>query len=261
MNYFVSIGDCYHHEWQIDILLNSFKNLKLDDKLFIAVATNKKNRNYKKDNFYFFKDIGSEKEYLKYNKWYSLYLLIKSGTLKQPIVVLEPHMLLASPINYDFSSNVTYQPSNEFNYSDKYLIKNINMHNQDYIKKYWFNFGDTVIFNNLKEDFFLDILIKIESYSLYLDDYNNLDKIALSQCLWDYALNQELNIRPQIDIESTLNQNNLKSILNYRHGFKSIFNKNFYKNKKIIMSDKDLKGTIGSIRYTKCLDFFYSNIN
>jgi len=261
MNYFVSIGDCYYHEWQIDTLLNSFKKLKLEDNLFVAVATNKKNRNYNKDNFYFFKNIGLEKEYLKYNKWHSLYLLIKSGVLKQPIVILEPHMLLATPIDGDFSPNITYQLSNEFNYNNKYLIKDINKHDHDYIKKYWFNFGDTIIFNNLKEDFFLDILRKIESYSLYLDDYVDLDKIALSQCLWDYSLSQELNISAKIDIESTLNQNNLNPILNYRHGFKSTFNKNFYKNKKIIMSDKDLKSNISSIRYTKCLDFFYSNIN
>lgn len=261
MNYFVSIGDCYYHDWQINILLNSFKKLKLDDKLFIAVATNKKNRNYNKDNFYFFKNIGLEKEYLKYNKWHSLYLLIKSGALKQPIVVLEPHMLLTTQININTDSNITYQLSNEFNYDNKYLIKNINTHDQDYIKKYWFNFGDTIIFNNLKEDFFLDILRKIENYSLYLEDYTNLDKIALSQCLWDYSSKQELNIIPKIYIESTLNQNSLNPILNYRHGFKSIFNKNFYKNKKIIMSDKDLKSTVESIRYTKCLDFFYSNIN
>jgi hypothetical protein len=262
MNYFVSINDCYYHEWQIKILLDSFKKLKLEDKLFISVASNKKNRNYKKDNFYFFKNVGSQKEYLKYNKWYSLYILLKTEIIKQPITVLEPHMVMIKPLDLETSANITYQFSNEFIYDDKYLIKEVNPYNKEFMQKYWCNLGDTIVFNNLSEDFFINILSKIEKYSLYLEDYNNLDKIALSNSIWDYAsTNKAIRLESKINLECQLNQNNLEYILNYRHGFKNIFNKKFYKNKRMFMSDKDLKTNISSIRYTKCLDFFYNNIN
>lgn len=262
MNYFVSINDCYYHEWQIKILLDSFKKLKLEDKLFISVSSNKKNLNYKKDNFYFFKNIGLEKEYLKYNKWYALYLLLKSEVIKLPVVVLEPHMVIIKPIEEEISSNIIYQYSDEFFYNDKYLIKELNSYNKEYIEKNWFNFGDTIIFNNLDESFFINILNKIENYALYLDNYHSLDKIALSNSIWDYGTkNPDLRVEIRSDLECNLNQNNLDYILNYRHGFKNIFNKKFYKNKHMFICDKDLKTNISSIRYTKCLDFFYNNIN
>jgi len=260
MNYFVSIADSYYHEWQIKILLDSFKKLKLEDKLHIAVASN--NKKYKEGNFYYLKNLGFEKEYLKYNKWYSLYALLKNENLKLPIVVLEPHMVLVKEIEEDFVSNIVYQYSNEFVYSENYIIKELNGYNKDHIKNYWFNLGDLIIFNNLDNDFFLNILQKIENYSLYLENYLNLDKISISNCIWDFASkNNSLSVDSRQDLECYLNQNKLNYFLNYRHGFKDIFNKNFYKNKDVCMSDKNLKDNIGSIRYTKCLDFFYNNIN
>jgi hypothetical protein len=95
-------------------------------------------------------------------------------------------------------------------------------------------------------------------FSFYLDDYKNLDKMALLSVILEN--NKSILVEPLSNIESNLYQNNLNYILNYRHGFKDIFHKNFYKNNKNFYG-KDLVQNISEIRYTRCLDFFYQILN
>ena len=253
MNYFVSIGQCYGHSWQIDFLINSFKRLNLEKQLYIANSTEKF---YNSSKFYDFNNIGKQKEYLKYNKWHTLYCLIKSKIINLPVVVLEPHTLIINEISEDYSKyNITFQVDSEFvynNYKDD-IVFNYNP------EKSWLNFGDTIIFNNLEESFFEKILEKIEINSLYLKKLLNLDKISLLSTIFEYK--QNLTINPTLDIECNLKQNDLKYILNYRDGFNDRFNKRFYNSSNISLIDKDIKTNLSSIRFTKSLDFFYNLIN
>ena len=42
MNYFVSIENSYYHGWQIELLIESFKQKSLEDSLYISVAKSDK---------------------------------------------------------------------------------------------------------------------------------------------------------------------------------------------------------------------------
>jgi hypothetical protein len=259
MNYFVSIGDCYLHQWQIDILIKSFKKLNLLKDLHISLSTNKKFNKPKIEaqNVYFFEDLGKEKDYLKYNKWYTLFNLINNNKIKLPIAVLEPHFLLTNKFSdsiVNSTSNVIYQIDKKFIYNDVYFHKEVFGFKKNKLTDYWLELGDIIIFNNLNANFFLNILNNINKLSLYLEDYKNLDKLSVLASILNNK--KSLKIEPRNDIESNLYQNNLNYFINYKYGFKNIFQKNYYKY-NINFCGKSIYENLSNIRYTKCLDFFY----
>lgn len=250
MNYFVSIGDCYEHEWQLKLLYNSFKSFNLEKNLYIALSTNT-DKKIDFDNCFYFKNEGLKKEYLKYNKWYSLFNLIKDNILKLPVLILDPHTILIKPIDFNINSNIIVNNKTKESFYKKFILDN------SLADKDWTYISDTIIINDLDYNFFFDILKNIEQYSLYLDDYTNLDKTSISYCLLERYKNIGVIEKK---LESNLYQNDLNYILNYRSGFNNTFNKNFYNNKDFRFCEKDIKNNIANIRYTKCLDFFYNNI-
>lgn len=255
MNYFVSIGDSYSHYWQINILINSFKRINLEDNLFVSVSTdlNIKNNFINCKNVYIFKNLGFKKEYFKYNKWYCLYQLLDKNVLRLPVTVLEPHTAIIKDTS-DLKGSVVYNVNNEFCYDEKYLIKDIN---SKFINENWIRLSDNLIFRDLNLSFFSSILENMEFYSMFLDDYDNLDKFSLMNSIWNHKIENIVGLN---NMESYLPQNELNYILDYNHGFKNIFQKSFFKQENIKLSGDNIKGVIEKNRFNKCLNFFYNII-
>lgn len=254
MNYFVSIGDSYSHYWQINILINSFKKLNLQNNLFISVSTdlNLKNNFLDCPNVYIFKNIGNVKQYLKYNKWYCLYQLLNKDILKLPVTVLEPHTALIKDTD-SLSGNIIYNINNNFLFNKKYIFENINFENS--VSDNWIRLSDNLVFRSLDISFFSNILENMEIYSMFLDDYENLDKFCLMNSIWKNKVDNVVGLN---NVESYLPQNELNYILDYNLGFKNIFQKSFFKDKNIQFSGDNIKDLMFKNRFNHCLNFFYS---
>lgn len=253
MNYYVSIGDSYEHSWQISILINSFKNLNLQDRLFVSISTENNFENKLSiDNVYFFSNKGKFKEYLKYNKWYCLYELLNRKIIEPPLTVIEPHTLLIKDTK-NLEGDIVYNINNEFTFSEDYVFSKEQYKN---VEENWIRISDNIIFNNVETEFFLDVLYNMELYCMLLKDNKNLDKFSLLNSIWKNNIESVFGIN---NLESYLPQNNLNYILDYRHGFKDKFHKSFFK-KDIKLSGDNIKDLIGKNRNSKCLDFFYNTI-
>ena len=125
MNYFVSVEDSYYHSWQLELLMESFKVLGLEDNLYISVAQSDKE--YLKNNKnlalhskkYIHKNIGRETGILKLNKWGSLYTLIENKIISLPLTVLDPDTVIYEDIKIkDEQFMFSIDPS--FVYNKKY---------------------------------------------------------------------------------------------------------------------------------------------
>jgi hypothetical protein len=258
INYFVSLGDCCLHKWQKNFLIKSFKFLNKKNKLHISLSSdNKKSIELDCDSIkvYHYPNKGKEKEYLKYNKWYCLYDLLKNNIVDQPVVVLEPHVVFSNDIEdlvNNSDSNILYQQDKKFIFDENYL--NIFSLEKEYLLKYWLEFGDIIIFKNVDVILFENILNKMKKISLNLNNYKFLDKLALIGAILES--NKKLILEPMLDLESNLHTNSVGYFINYNHGFKNIFQKNFYKT-DINFCGKSIKQNLSEIRYTECLDFLY----
>lgn len=255
MKYFVSIGDDHYHLWQVQILINSFIKANLQDKLFVSISTNnyKSKINLNFNNVYFFYNEGKIKDYLKYNKWYCLYQLLQNKVISSPVTVLEPHTAIIKDTS-DIKGDIIYNINDDFVFKEEYLVNDID---RESVEINWLRLGDNIVFSNkIETSFFLNILQNMEFYSMFLDDYKNLDKFCLMNAIWKNEIKSVVGLN---NLESYLPQNQLNYILDYKHGFKNKFNKIYFKN-NINFSGDSLKDTVSKNRYSECLNFFYNLI-
>lgn len=259
MNYFVSVEDSYYHNWQLELLIESFKLLGLGDNLYISVA--KSDKEYFKNNKnllthakkYIHKNIGRESGILKLNKWGSLYTLIEKNIINLPITVLDPDVVIYKDIKIQDEQLIfSFDPS--FTYNKKYS-RFIKIPKDEMDK--WPNLGEVFVFNDLSSNFFKDMAIFCQMVGLDPNRYQT-DKLALLGALWKHKVNR---ILPSIDIEGNLIESQLKNIISYRHGVNPAFNKKLYKNNNMnfsMASDNPIK-LLSRMDYTPSLEYV-SNI-
>ena len=226
MNYFVSVEDSYYHSWQLELLMESFKVLGLEDNLYISVAQSDKE--YLKNNKnldlhskkYIQKNIVRETGILKLNKWGSLSTLIENKIISLPLTVLDPDTVIYEDIKIkDEQFMFSIDPS--FVYNKKYS-KLIRMPKKDTDK--WPNLGEIFVFNDLPLNFFKDMAVLCQMVGLDSNKYQ-VDKVALFATLCKHQVSR----MSASDIEGNLIDSNIKSIISYRHGVNPMFNKKLYK--------------------------------
>jgi hypothetical protein len=259
MNYFVSIENSYQHSWQIELLIQSFKDRSAEDNLHIAVGIDDsmslydcKNLSNHNNKFYFKKTHPNS----SFNKWHSLLKTMEDKKEIFPITVLNPHNIFCSDISINDKKIISSEDS-LFTHS---LISDY-YSEEDEIKKNWIKFGNTIAFNDLPISFFEDILSYIK-YFLDKKEFLGIDRAALNLSVWknwdalffkdEEASNVE--IRPY-SIESNMMGNVVKNIINYDHGIQPSFNKIWFsKNDFSMHPDKPIV-CLSKIRHTRCADF------
>jgi len=227
MNYFVSVEDSYYHNWQLELLIESFKVLGLEDSLHISVAQSDKE--YLKNNInlsthskkYIHKNIGRETGILKLNKWGSLYTLLENNILSLPVTVLDPDTVIQKDIKIQ-DKQFVFSIDHSFVYNKRYA-KLIRLSKDETDK--WPNLGEVFVFNELSLNFFKDMAILCQMVGLDPNKYQ-VDKVALFATLCKHKVSK---ILASNDIEGNLIESQLKNIISYRHGVNPMFNKKLYK--------------------------------
>ena len=227
MNYFVSVEDSYYHSWQIELLIESFKVLGLEDNLYISVAQSDKE--YLKNNInfsthakkYIHKNIGRQTGILKLNKWGSLYTLIENNILSLPVTVIDPDTVIQKDIKIQ-DEQLVFSIDHSFVYNKRYA-KLVRLSKNETNK--WPNLGEVFVFNELPLNFFNDMAIFCQMVGLDPNKYQ-VDKVALFATLCKHKVSK---ISASNDIEGNLIESQLKNIISYRHGVNPVFNKKLYK--------------------------------
>jgi hypothetical protein len=256
MNYFVSIENSYQHSWQAELLIQSFKDKGIEDRLFVSVAVDDSNQIYDcknlsgHNNKFYFKKIHPN---LSFNKWVSLLDLLDKENIF-PLTVLNPHNIFCNDI-----------PLNDMDmiFSEDVLLTHdlINSYfsgfSEEEIKNNWIKIGNTMVFNNIPLSFFEDIVSYIKFF-IDKKDFLGMDRAAINLSIWKnwslFENKKNIEIRPNT-IESTMANNVIKNIINYDHGIQPIFNKIWFsKNDFVMHPDKPIE-CLSKIRHTKCSDF------
>lgn len=105
MQYFVSLENTSYFYWQIELLIESFKMLGINDNLIIAFADNNEQkvggfsanivRHEKK---FLHENIGRKGGYLPLNRTSAILSALSMGILKPPFVLIHSDMILVNPV-------------------------------------------------------------------------------------------------------------------------------------------------------------------
>ena len=116
MKYFVSIENINYHRWQVELLIESFKRLSIEEDLIISIASNtdlpikKFTRNLTlHKNKFSHENHGKKIGYLPANKLLGFYLAVKGGLISKEFTILHPDMVLVQvvpPTTLDYSMSL-----------------------------------------------------------------------------------------------------------------------------------------------------------
>jgi hypothetical protein len=183
MDYFLNIDNTPYYQWQTELLIESFKEKKCSNDLFLAL-TNSTNTSFLNNNFtknifshnrtYSFDDIGSKKGFPELNKFICLANCITKKLIKQPFFVLEPDVVLHNNIDMLFSKNYcefifAIDPfftleSAEENVGPFWEWFNLE---KDNLESNWVPLGECYAFNNIPDGFFYKVIKDAEKMALH----------------------------------------------------------------------------------------------
>lgn len=240
MDYFVSIENNAYYNWQLELLIESFKYNSLENNLLVGLIQS--NNNYTPFDFfnasehtrkYFYENIGDAKGYKNLSHLYCLVSL--QNLINQPFTIISPDMVLRKPINPELKSDrpqIIFAPDLRFTFD--YVQKNVPdffqelNHDESFYRKNWIPLGSCTIFNNIPEYFFANVLMLTEKLAVQqiLNGQNiwkYTDKLAWSIMLADYHENIETT--GDYQITDTMINNSQSPIIHYEHGLSPNFNK------------------------------------
>jgi len=218
MQFFVSIELNNYFAWQIEMLIQSLRNLHLEDSLIVACYGDFKNIT----NGYTF-NLARQKNVFhhqtvnkKLNKIHGLHIAITNNLLNPPFVILHPDMLITKIPNVQ----------NDIVYNNTSL-----------------DVKGAIVFNKLF-DGFTSIL------------YEEMEKPPQQENLAWLHLFRRLDTIPfQEKIESTLVENNMAPIIHYKNGLPPFFNKKMFQNKVMLASKIDPWDTLLDNNNTKTINW------
>ncbi len=220
IDYFVSAENTAYQHWQLELLIESFKLQGLQDNLAIALANNQEEKlvdfthNIKKHKRIFLHDNRGLKS-PPLNRIYSLFTALENKLVKQPLVLIDPDMILVTPVSY--TENITFQVNPLFT-KDYCPIEIGN----------WIPLGSVMIFNDVPLDFFKRVIERAESLELDKNCWHN-ERVAWILTMLEY--HGHISYKGVYDLEMTMMDNLKHNFIHYTKGLPPVFNKYMYKYK------------------------------
>lgn len=236
MQYFVSAANNFYFYWQLELLIQSFKELNLENDLVIALAeTNTAHSLWKEPKNLIAhkrKFSHSSHDYKPLNKIHSILFALENGLLEQPFVLLHPDMVLKKPITVNKEDNLVFDNSLIFDDELKSKLESL-------IKLNWFSAAGSMVFQNVPIDFFKQIISKLSGNDKDWEE---------ERAAWILTINEfvgHFQIRGD-SFECQLLDNDNKNIIHYRYGLPPTFHKKFFKKSNLMFT--------GSSPYQAILD-------
>lgn len=168
MEYFVTSEDHPYYSWQLEILIESFKQVGCQDELLIVLSqfnappSSGPNLVLHK-RLTGFENIGRRRGFEPLNQIYNLLWCLQAGLIKQPLVYLQPDMVLRSPVTVDFSNQYpefVFQPDPFFTLEkvEKEIGPVSKWLNKDYNLQ-WIPVSNFFVVNRIPIEFF-ELIVK-----------------------------------------------------------------------------------------------------
>ena len=239
MRYFVGIENRAYHHWQIELLIESFRMLKMDERLIIGVGDCEPGP----EPFDIRNLVGHKNKIAhKQEQIHSLFAMIvalESGILTQPFAYIHPDMLMVKPLVLDDKdTNIIYHKSN---YPDLGLEA---IHKLFPKELPCLSMGGVVVFQNTPISYFKYAWNWAKQFSEQAKNdvpMSNCDPIRAG-LIASFYNSKTLNAKADY-FESTLWDYNLDygCFIHYRHGLPPLFSKTHYYKipGEVILADKD----------------------
>lgn len=264
MQYFVSIENNSYHLWQIELLIESFKKLELENDLLIAIAENDNPviLNYKNNILNHTNKFVHPNYGMVLNKYRSLVWALENGSLSLPLTILHPDMVLTQRIFVQDNFDIIIQkdedciPGMKEIYKD-YAYEVLKNRRQD--RFHWVPWGGTMVFSqDVNICIFVDALNELQR--LY-DKHGNSP--YLEKFMWISLFNKRFvadNYYPykikfdnlEIDL---LTHMLMRNVIHYKHGLAPDLNKHNYHFNEFFSIEKEPFEDFKRLNVTTATDY------
>lgn len=246
MKYFVSVDKNAYHDWQTELLIESFNDISLSNDLFIATTTTASNRYPyasnlpKHKNTFNYEDVGLKKGFRPINELYQLTTFIKDNLLSMPLAVLKPHVVIKQRIEkvikndkaraFIFGADpfFTFEKAKENCQEFWECCDN----NENYYKENWFRLGSVFVMIGMP-DWIVNKVIKVsEALLVHQISKNNTPWQETCRLAWIISMCDLKGIIETIydeTLSSIMQEGKNTVFVDYEHGMPPDFNRLMYK--------------------------------
>lgn len=250
MEYFVSTENTPYNNWQIELLIESFKHHGCEKDLLVTIADEDVffmpfayNNIVNHERFFENQNLGKQQGYEPLNDLYFLIWALENKNLSQPFMYIPTDVVLKNPnYSYKFDSiypEVVFKP-NPFLTVDE-IEKNMGpiwntlQHDKEYYKENLVPIGPILGFNNCPIILFQSVISLIQDLSVNQIKNNNkiwesTDKVAWAIILTD--LNEQIVLKEDYSLSSNMlafDEN--AAFVDYEYGMPPIFHKSMFQYK------------------------------
>jgi hypothetical protein len=250
MEYFVSAGNKAYYHWQLELLIQSFKNYGIEDKLVIAISSSEEPL-YKN----FCKNLSKHEKIFQYDCSGSfgpergligLHEALKTGMLSQPFTFMRSDMMLMHPLDGTQLEKDSNDYEIQFSYDPLMTLEHFRDHGiADDYSGGWMNLGNTLCLNNIDISFFEKLYYRMVDITSNKKKYfNDPDLPYKNKKVWEAFAEKvcwiitimenmhDIKLKGITDLEVSLYRNYIPSFfIDYSDGLPPFFRKNTYKYK------------------------------
>lgn len=248
MEYFVSIENTPYHNWQLELLIESFKTNNCQNDLVISVADshspklphfNINSEKHERKNLH--NNIGQTRGYTPFNEFYSLLWCLANNKIKQPFALLKPHIVLREKPNIIFVndqvSEFIFYPEVFFTFEE--AAENVGpfwewvINPKEYYQEKWVPVGPIMIFNNFPIDFFQRGITLLEILTTQQviagkEVWEHTDKLAWAINVAD-SMGYTTNATQSFELAENMAGFSQKPFIDCQHGIPPHFNKSQFR--------------------------------
>lgn len=239
MEYFVSVENHPYYCWQLELLIQSFKENCCENDLAVILSQSNAPQNIGKNllehkRLYGYQNIGDVRGYKPLNQIYTLFWALQAKQISQPFVWMQPDMVLRSPLDISFSNYPEFVFYPDPFFTLKKAEKEIGPF-QDWLQKNyvlnWIPIGSLVACHQIPPEFF-ELVAKRTELLVVKQLMNNQRvsnktmNVALATILSDHVEN--IFCRGDYSLVSAAMDGTNSPIISYEHGIPPDFHKSMF---------------------------------
>ena len=244
MEYFTSAENHSYYHWQLELLIESFKEIQLEKNIVVSLSKSNSFQNplflnniIKHKRIQGYENIGNIRGHDPLNKLYSLLWTLRSGLIKQPLFYLPTDVVIRSEPDIQFGEYPEFvfypDPFFTIDTAEKAVgpfWKWINKEKADYKQK-WVPTNSLFAISNIPETFFHFVIHRAELFAVQqlLNNQPIWDQtiyLALATSLSDHIKN--IYCRAEYSLMSNLLDGTNTPFISYAKGMLPIFHKSMF---------------------------------
>lgn len=248
MDYFLSVPNSTYFYWQLELLIQSFKDLNKEENLSIFIYSRPEDSTQYLNNM-FSKNLIAHKKKIytsnpglvkgcpELNKLYNLLTAVNSGYIKQPFVLLEPCTVFRKDYFFPEPDASTFAFTVDPFFTVEEVEKNVGPFyewfnlEKSVFESSWIPIGEVYAFNNLTSNFFSSCMIIAEKLALHqmLDNkkvWERTADLAIAICV--LVKSSQVSCRGDCSIVGPINSDFDSFLVGYKDGYPPAFLRSMY---------------------------------